>query len=154
MTTNEEFQEPKDHRLMYIVRFKILAFKKNQESYTTIIESEFLEETPLKSRQLAFKHYRKIYKILLELEEKEMLGYSKPALEDEYIEGRFSGQILFSDFYYNWDRNRILKGDSEIEFKNSLIFEYDYFMEQGLDTGETVEIEDNFGKKHKVIPYR
>ena len=153
MTTEDEYQMPKDQRLMYIVRFRILAFKKDQENYQTLIESEFFEETPLKSRQLAFEYYRKVKIILKELEQKGLLCYKKPEMNEELSEGVFYGDIVFCDVY-NWDRDRELVGKCESDFTNNLIFEYDYYIEQGFNTGKTIEITDNVGNIHKVIPYK
>ena len=150
--TQEENMKPKPHIIRYTVKFKIWA-DKNKEITETFIVSEFIEISPIVARQKTIEHYKKIYAILDVLEGKGILGYTETLISDEISNGGFWGRISFRDVYYMME-DEMLTDNSGFDVVDNLISEYNYYIEQGFETGETEDIKDNRGNDVKILPFR
>jgi hypothetical protein len=150
--TQENSMKPKPCIMRYTVKFKIWM-DKNKERTETFIVSEFIEESPIVARQKAIEHYKKINTILDMLEEKGMLGYTDTIIEDGISNGEFYGEIFYRDVYYMME-DMMFTDDSGFDIVDNLINEYNYYIEQGFETGETEDIKDNRGCDVKILPFR
>ena len=147
----EENQKPKPHILRYTVKFKIWA-DKNKEITETYIVSEFVEKSPIVARQKTIEHYKKINAILDVLDGTGSLGYTETLIGDGISNGGFWGKISYRDVYYMME-DEMLTDNSGFDVVDNLFSEYNYYIEQGFETGETEDIKDNRGNDVKILPF-
>ena len=150
--TKEENQEVQPHVMRYTVTFKIWV-DKNGERTETVIASDFIKKSPIVARQKTIEHYKKIYKILDGLEQEGLLGYFDTPIYDGITRGGFSGEITYRDVFYMEYDDMQLTDNSGFDIVDNLIEEYNYYIEQGFDTGETLDIKDNRGNDCKILPF-
>lgn len=150
--TKEENQEVKPHIMRYTVTFKIWVDKDGGKTETMIV-SDFIKKSPIVARQKTIEHYKKINKILDGLEQEGLLGYFDTTIYDGITRGGFWGEISYRDVFYMEYEDMQLTDNSGFDIVDNLIEEYNYYIEQGFETGETVDIKDNRGNDCKILPF-
>jgi hypothetical protein len=143
-------QDP--HIIRYTVQFEIWSDQEKEKRITTYIVSDFIEKTPLMARQRAINYFNRVNKILLTLERKGILGYIENYNYHEFPKGGFSYAIFFRDCFY-MDHDMELTDNNSRDIKEHLLFEYQYYLDHGFETGELQVKKDVDGKEFKFLPF-